>query len=146
MKSARAAKFVCRFILPIILTLSVLACDGFSVVLAPPDWIQGAWQSDTSQAGAEYVRWEFTADNAVYEYHDPANDVHSTINLGTHFAGRSVTDDAEDGPNDYKIVIELKQHEFYQETDQGGVVTDPTALGYRVGAAGRTWAWELSKQ
>jgi hypothetical protein len=145
-KSARTAKFTCRFILPAILAIAMLSCDPLSVVLAPPDWIQGTWQSDTSQADAEYVRWVFTTDNAVYEYHDPANDEHVTIDLGSHFAGRSVTDDSEDGQNQYKIMIELKQHEFYQEIDQEDVVTDPAALGYRVGAAGRSWVWELAKQ
>jgi hypothetical protein len=144
-KTTRAAKTAYHLTPLIILALSVLSCDGRVVLLAPPDWIQGAWQSDSSP-GIEYVRWEFTASNAIYEYHDPANDIHSTVDLSIDFAGRTVTDDPEDDANRYEIQIELKGHDFYQETDETGAATDPSTLEYSTSAVGESWSWELLKQ
>ena len=128
----------------VVTAIAILSsCGGSGFELAPPERLHGAWQSEPSEEEPEYVRREFTADNAIYEFHDPAYNVHSTINLRTDFAGNWVRDmeTQEDYGTDYEILIDRIPHRFWQPLDEStGEIENPYLLEYNVGTMfGRSW-------
>ena len=136
-------KTVCLFLL-FSLFIFIYSCGKNTVILAPPDWILGTWQSD-SGSGAEYILWVFTADNAVYEYHDSANSVQSTINLEIDFMDKWIRDEVSDEA--YEILIDRNTHSFYPQPDETtGLIDDPTILDYYPSGAFSSRSWELTKQ
>ena len=130
----------------LMILLSSCAWSGFE--LAPPEWIQGVWQSEPTVQEPEYVRWEFTADNAIYEFHDPEYDIHSTIDLRIDFAGKWVRDQAaqDDWAMSYYILIDRVELHFLQFFDEAGAIEDPSVIEYNASGMFFGGSWNLQKQ
>ena len=146
MNAGRLPLRTCWVIIPVVL-LSFCVGSGFE--LSPPEWLHGAWQSEPTLEETEYVRWEFTADNAIYEYHDPEYDIHTTINLRTDFAEKWVRDleEQDDYAVAYEIPIDRVRHFFTQRLDEStGEIEDPSVLEYCANAMLSGGCWELHKQ
>lgn len=120
---------------------------GRGVVLAPPDWIIGTWQSGPDAEYGDYVTWTFTADNAGYEYHDPAGGVDITMDLRTDFSDVWVRDGVDASYKTYWIIIDGDGHYFRMSYDEETEVYDESLLQYYLPAsATEDRSWELVKQ
>ena len=136
-------------ILPLLFVLaSLVSCGGSGFELAPPEWLQGIWQSEVTAEQPAYVKWEFMADNAMYEFHDPDYDIHTTINLLTSFTGKWVRDLNEESEfgTSYTILIDRVQHGFFQGFDDTGAIEDPSVVVYDANTTFSWYEWELNKQ
>lgn len=131
----------------ITIILYLPSCRGSGFEIAPPTRIHGVWQSASTAEETAYVVWVFTAENAIYEYHDPQYDIHSTVNLQTDLADKWLRDleIQEDYSLGYNILINRVEHRFSQQLDEIGAVQEPGALEYCSSALfGR--CWNLQKQ
>ena len=144
-------RLLCRSI-PVFFSVLLLlsSCGGTEFEITPPAWIYGVWQSNSTPERPEYVKWTFTVDSALYEYHHPELDIHTAIAVPADFEGRWVRDEETDDELElgYNVLIDRVRHHFWQQIDgENGEVADPTLVGYCAEAIMSSSCWgELVKQ
>lgn len=136
--------FLCIITSPLLFT----SCwGGVGVIIAPPDWIQGTWQSDPDPVYGDYVIWTFSTDNAVYEYQYPDTGVDITLDLATDLSDAWVRDGFDEDEKIYWIIIDGDGHYFRMFYDEETETYDETLLEYHLpSSASDDRSWDLVKQ